>query len=193
MSPHGFDEVLAAARLGQPWALTALYRAYAGPVTGYVRLRTPAEPEDVVSDVFLSAFGALERFRGGESDFRGWLFTIAARRVVDDLRRRGRQVPTTAYDPADDVRAAPAAEEAALDALGAAWARSVLDRLAPDQREVLLLRVLGDLTVDQVADRLGKTRGAVKQLQRRGLAACARILAAEGVPLDGPPTMPWTT
>jgi RNA polymerase sigma factor (sigma-70 family) len=187
MSPrgveHGFDEVLAAARLGQPWALTALYRAYAGPVRGYVRLRSPAEPDDVVSEVFLSAFSALDRFTGGEPDFRGWLFTIAARRVVDDLRRRGRQVPTTPYDPADDDRSAPAAEQSALDALGEQWARRVLDRLAPDQREVLLLRVLGDLTVDQVAEHLGKTRGAVKQLQRRGLAAAARILEDEGVTL----------
>lgn len=180
---HGFDEVLAAARLGQAWALTALFRTYAGPVAGYVRARSPAEVDDLVSEVFTSALTSLDRFTGDEADFRGWLFTIAARRVVDDLRRRSRRVETTSYEPAHDTRTAASAEEHSLDLLGEQWARSVLDQLVPDQREVLLLRVLGDLTVEQVAAQMGKSPGAVKQLQRRGLAAAAKIIEAEGVPL----------
>jgi RNA polymerase sigma-70 factor (ECF subfamily) len=52
----------------------------------------------------------------------------------------------------------------------------VLADLAPDQREVLTLRVVGDLTVEQVADVLGKSRGAVKSLQHRGVAALRRRL-----------------
>lgn len=183
LSAHDFDAVLAAARLGQSWALSALFRAYAGPVAGYVRARSPAEPDDLVSEVFLSAFTSLDRFAGSEADFRGWLFTIAARRVVDDLRRRGRRVQTTSYEPDSDTRTDDSAEDRSLERFGEQWARGVLDRLLPDQREVLLLRVIGDLTVDQVAERLGKTPGAVKQLQRRGLIAAARILEAEGVPL----------
>lgn len=183
MPAEGFEQVLAAARLGQGWALTALWNSYAGPVAGYVRARSPAEVDDLVSEVFTSAFTSLDRFTGGEADFRGWLFTIAARRVVDDLRRRGRRVETTSYEPEADARTAPSAEELSLDRIGEQWARDVLDQLAPDQREVLLLRVLGDLTVEQVAQQLGKTPGAVKQLQRRGLAAAARILEAQGVPL----------
>ena len=178
-----FDVVLAAARLGEGWALTALFRAYAGPVGGYVRARSPAEVDDLVSEVFTSAFTSLDRFTGGEADFRGWLFTIAARRVVDDLRRRGRRVETTSYDPEADDRTDVSAEDRSLDRLGEQWARDVLDQLAPDQREVLLLRVLGDLTVDQIAAQLGKSPGAVKQLQRRGLAAAAKIVQAQGVPL----------
>ena len=180
---HGFDEILAAARLGQPWALDALFRAYSGPVAGYVRARSPAETDDIVSEVFLSALTSLDRFSGDESDFRGWLFTIAGRRVVDDLRRRGRRVETTSYEPETDARTDASAEDRSLDRLGEQWARSVLDRLAPDQREVLLLRVIADLTVEQVATQLGKSPGAVKQLQRRGLAAAAKIVDAEGVPL----------
>ena len=183
VSAQDFDAVLAAARLGESWALTTLFRAYSGAVAGYVRARSPAEPDDLVSEVFLSAFTSLDRFTGGEADFRGWLFTIAARRVVDDLRRRGRRVETTAYEPETDTRTDDSAEDRSLERLGEQWARGVLDRLAPDQREVLLLRVMGDLTVDQVAAQLGKTPGAVKQLQRRGLAAAARIVEAEGVPL----------
>jgi RNA polymerase sigma-70 factor (ECF subfamily) len=61
--------------------------------------------------------------------------------------------------------------------------RALCDRLAPGQRDVLLLRVLGDLTVDQVAGIIGKSRGAVKALQRRGYTTIARLLEREGVPL----------
>jgi len=92
-------------------------------------------------------------------------------------------VPTAAYEPADDVREISSAEQESLDRLGEQWVRAVLDRLAPDQREVLLLRVLGDLTLEQIAQQLGKSVGAVKQLQRRGLAAAQRIVTEEGVPL----------
>jgi RNA polymerase sigma-70 factor (ECF subfamily) len=179
----GFDEALAAARLGQPWALSELFHRYAGPVAGYVRARSPAEPDDLVSEVFTAALTSLDRFTGGEADFRGWLFTIAQRRVVDDLRRRSRRVQTAGYDPADDPRTADSAEATTLEHLGTAWARTVLDRLAPDQREVLLLRIFGDLTVEQVAKVLAKTPGAVKQLQRRGLAAARRLIEQEGIPL----------
>ncbi len=180
---HGFEELLAAAQLGQAWALTALYRAYAGPVAGYVRARTSAEVDDLVSEIFTSVFLGLGTFSGGEPEFRGWLFTIARRRIVDDLRRRSRQVATTTYEHADDPRAVESAETASLDRLGEEWVRSVLDRLAPDQRDVLLLGVLGDLTVEQVAETLGKSVGAVKQLQRRGVAAAAKFPEAEGIPL----------
>jgi RNA polymerase sigma-70 factor (ECF subfamily) len=59
----------------------------------------------------------------------------------------------------------------------------LLAELTPDQRDVLLLRVVADLTVEQVAEVVGKPAGAVKALQRRGLAALRRLVEAEGVPL----------
>ena len=178
-----FADVLRAARLGEAWALETLYRTYAGAVAGYVRARTSSEAEDLVSEVFTSALTSLDRFTGGEADFRGWLFTIAQRRVVDDLRRRSRRVETTSYDPETDDRVVGSAELTSLDRLGEQWVRRVLGELAPDQRDVLLLRILGDLTLEQVAEALDKSVGAVKQLQRRGLIAAARIVEREGVPL----------
>jgi RNA polymerase sigma-70 factor (ECF subfamily) len=61
--------------------------------------------------------------------------------------------------------------------------RRLCESLVPDQRDVLLLRLLGGLTVDEVAATLGKTSGAVKALQRRGYGAISRRLQREGVPL----------
>jgi RNA polymerase sigma-70 factor (ECF subfamily) len=67
--------------------------------------------------------------------------------------------------------------------LGADRVRALCERLVPGQRDVLLLRLLGDLSIEQVAETLGKRTGAVKALQRRGLLAIGRLLEREGVPL----------
>ncbi len=75
------------------------------------------------------------------------------------------------------------AEAAALATLGTERVRRLLEGLAPDQRDVLALRVVADLTVEQIAEALGKSTGAVKALQRRALAALRRRLAEEAVPL----------
>jgi RNA polymerase sigma-70 factor (ECF subfamily) len=78
-------------------------------------------------------------------------------------------------------RAAGNTEAEGLAEVGARWALEAVSRLSPDQRSVLLLRVLGDLAVDDVARILGKSAGAVKSLQRRGLIALARQIDPEGV------------
>jgi RNA polymerase sigma-70 factor (ECF subfamily) len=78
-------------------------------------------------------------------------------------------------------------ETDAATALGEGWVRQVCAQLPADQQTVILLRVLGDLTVEQVANVIGKSPGAVKQLQRRALAALRVRLASQCVPmLDGP-------
>jgi RNA polymerase sigma-70 factor (ECF subfamily) len=61
--------------------------------------------------------------------------------------------------------------------------RDLCERLVPDQRDVLVLRLLGRLTVEEVAAALGKTPGAVKALQRRGFGAIGRMIEREGVPV----------
>jgi len=75
------------------------------------------------------------------------------------------------------------AADQALARIGAEEVHRILEALSPDQRAVLLLRVLGELTVDEVASALGKRPGAVKALQRRGLVAIRRELARQGVTL----------
>lgn len=74
-----------------------------------------------------------------------------------------------------------ALEHEALQRLSAERVRGLCDRLVPDQRDVLLLRLVGGLTLQDVAAALGKSKGAVKALQRRALVG--RIHDREGVPL----------
>jgi RNA polymerase sigma factor (sigma-70 family) len=164
-----FDDVLVAAQAGAPWAFEVLYRDLSPSVTGYLRLHGAAEPDDLASETFLGVFQGLAGFRGDEQALRAWVFTIAHRRLVDDWRRRSRR-PELAPDPGDLTdHVGGDVEDDVLARAGAEAVQSLCAELPPDQRAVLLLRILADLTVDQVAQVLGRSLGAVKQLQRRGL------------------------
>jgi len=176
-----FERVLAAALDDAPWAYERLYRSLSPAICGYLRVQGAADPEDLTSEVFLGAFGNLRSFAGDEGAFRSWVFTIAHRRLTDERRASGcrplradAEVPDTA---GGDV------EEDALRRLSAERVRALCAGLAPDQGDVLLLRLVSGLTVESVAGILGKSPGAVKALQRRGLCALRTRLEREGVPL----------
>ena len=177
------DELLLAARAGQPWAFGDIWRSLAPAVHGFLRSRGAGEPEDLTSEVFLAAFKALPSFEGCGQDFRGLVFTIARRRVVDELRARARRPRPLPWSERDDDRTVASAEETALDHVAGDDVRTLLDTLAPDQRDVLTMRIFGDLTVEQVAAALGKSVGAVKQLQRRGLEALRRRQGPDARPV----------
>ncbi len=184
---ESFASVLAAARTGAPWAFERLWRALAPSVAGYLRLQGAFEPDDLTSEVFLSVLTGLESFEGDEDRFRSWVFTIAHRRLVDDWRRRGRRPPLAdGAGPNEHRKAEPAGgdvEDEALRRLSEQRVRRMCELLAPDQRDVLLLRMVAGMSLDQTAEALGKTTIAVKALQHRGVAAVRRHLEREGVSL----------
>ena len=161
-----FEQTLESARTGTPWALGALYRRYQPGLLRLLAVIAPHQAEDIASDVWLEVAGALPRFSGDEGAFRGWLATVARRRVIDAHRRSGRIRPTrpgqerTEDDTVDDLASA------------SAMAR-VVSVLSAEQADVILLRV-GGLDVDEVARVLGKQPGAVRSLQHRALRRLAR-------------------
>jgi RNA polymerase sigma factor (sigma-70 family) len=177
-----FAAVLRAARVGEEWAWRALYGEFAPALLGYLRARRAEQPEDVLGEVWLQIVRDLPSFDGGKLEFRAWAFTIAHHRLLDERRRSARRPaePT----PAPEIeRLGPLGdtEEDALRALSAERVGRLLAKLSPDQQNVLLLRVLGELTSEQVAQVIGKTAGAVKALQRRGLEAIKSELERERV------------
>ena len=166
-----FDEILSAAQAGAAWAFEVLYRDLAPTVTGYLRLHGAAEPDDLASETFLGVFTGLAGFRGDEDALRAWVFTIAHRRLIDDWRRRSRR-PQLADDPGDLAgHVGGDVEDDVLARVGAETVHDLCRRLPDDQRAVLLLRILADLTVEQVAQAMSRSVGSVKALQRRGLRA----------------------
>ena len=194
-----FDDVLAAAQAGAAWAFEVLYRDLAPSVTGYLRLHGAAEPDDLASETFIGVFTGLSGFSGDEAALRGWVFTIAHRRLVDDWRRRSRR-PQVADDPGDLAEFCGGdVEDDALSGLGTETVHRMCAELPDDQRSVLLLRILADLTIEQVAQAMGRSVGATKALQRRGLRTLRTRLEASPekiptprVPLRGPVAMTVT-
>jgi RNA polymerase sigma-70 factor (ECF subfamily) len=184
MSPERFTSLLESARQGSEAAWQELYDGLAPVVLGYLRANGAPDPEDVLSEVFLQVARDIATFDGEEPGFRSWVFTIAHHRLIDARRHSARRpVELSAEPPEPRGRADDAAEEA-LNRIGADEVTRVLGALSEDQRTVLLLRIVGDLSIEDVAKALGKRPGAVKALQRRGLAAVKRELGRRrGVPL----------
>src|SRR5262249_22218343 len=118
-----------------------------------------------------------------ESAFRAWAFTIVRRRLLD-LRRTSARRRTDPVDPIDLAEAGDVGnvEEEATASLEASWAVDLItSSLSRDQADVVLLRVLGDLSVDQVAELLGKRPGTIRVLQHRALRRLAEALRKERV------------
>ena len=175
------DTTVDAARAGAEWAWTMIYDELAGPVLGYLRGLGAYEPEDLTGEVFLQAVRDLGRFQGGAGDFRAWIFTIAHHRFLDERRRVKRRPVDPAPDETITERLPPVdAETPALEAIAEGHVRAIIEALVPAQREVMLLRIIGGLTIDEIVRAVGKRPGAVKALQRRAIEAIRRSLADAG-------------
>lgn len=181
MSEEVFDTVLDAARSNAPWAFERLYHAVAPDVAGYLRMRGAADPDGLTNEVMLGVFRGLSSFSGDSTGFRSWVFTIAHHRLVDERRRRSARPSTTELLDHHPEPLAGDVEHEAIAELTTEHVGRLLAALTDEQRDVVLLRVVADLSVEQVADVLGKREGAIKMLQRRGLAALRQALETERV------------
>jgi len=176
-----FPAAIAAARHRAPWALELIYTTLAPAVAGMLRVQGAAEPDDLTSEVFVGVLRNLDAFEGDEAAFRAWVFTIAYRRLADERRRTRRRPPAVPFDEHADIASSVDVEADVSRALATERVRRLCDRLAPAQRDVLVLRLFGRLTVTEVARVLGTSPSAVKSLQRRGYATLARLVEREGV------------
>lgn len=176
---EAFEGILAAARTGAEWAWSALYRELSPAVLGYLRAQRAREPEDLTGEVFYQVVRSLGQFEGDEAAFRSWVFVIAHRKLIDDARYRKRRPVEPSDTPRlrDGVRAGNVEQEA-LDRLSTAALDSLLAQLTDDQRSVLLLRILADLSTEETARALGKRKGAVEALQHRALARLRKTLSS---------------
>jgi RNA polymerase sigma factor (sigma-70 family) len=137
------------------------------------------DPESVTHEVFLALYQVFDRIEGGDGDVRTMTFSIAHARVVDHHRARARQPYLVGFDPDSDPRHSPSAEESAADRLGARGVFELVDTLGDEQREAVLLRIVAGLTLEETAQIMDKSVGAIKQLQRRALESLRNSLAGE--------------
>lgn len=182
MTISEFDGVLAAAQEGSEWAWDLLVRDVGPRLIGFFRTRGVADPEGLAGDVFADLARNIAGFDGDEAGFRSWVFVIAYRRMTDEWRRQRRRPDETPSGlTTEPVCVAPSAEDEALETLAGVEALRMLEVLTDDQRDVISLRVVAGLTLVETAHVVGKPVGAVKALQRRGIAALRREIVRQGV------------
>ena len=153
------------------WTAEQAYDQLAPAVRGYFRGRGGRDPDDLTGDVFVNVTRGIGSFRGDAVALRRWVFTIAHNRLVDELRRAGHD-PHVWTDMPPESASAEVAVVVVDEILLAALAQ-----LGDDQREVVVLRFVADLPLKDVARIVGKSSGAVKMLQGRGLARLSELLA----------------
>lgn len=175
--------IITAAREGAPWAWRKLHDELAGPLEGYLRVRGARNPEDLVSEVFVDLARNIADFEGDLAKFRSWAFVVAHHRLIDDRRRKSRRPTEVAMENVAPEAAPDDPETEALGRLSDDRVRHLFESLTPDQRDVLSLRIIGELTLAETAEALGKRVGAVKALQRRALQALRKKIENEGVTL----------
>jgi RNA polymerase sigma-70 factor (ECF subfamily) len=176
------DSTVAAAQAGEQSAFREVYETLAPAVTGYLRSHGATDPEGLTSEVFLALFRTLPRLRGGASGLRTFTFSVAHARLVDEHRARSRMPVHTAYDPAQDPRVSRSAETEALDRWDAPdGVLALVAALGEAQREVVTLRVVAGLSLEETAAVIGRSVGSVKQLQRRALLSLKALASERGV------------
>jgi len=148
-----------------------IYDELAPSVLGYFRSRGARSPEDLTGDVFVKVAAGREGFRGDRAALRRWVFTIAHNRLVDEYRAVGPRRETSVSRIPETVTI----DEVPLDA----ELLRALASINEQQREVVVLRFVADLSTKDVAKIIGKRAGAVKMLQARGLEALAAALSKE--------------
>jgi RNA polymerase sigma-70 factor (ECF subfamily) len=157
------EQALVEAAKSDPARFGDLYEAYFHRIYAFVflRVRERAAAEDVTAEVFRNALAALAGFEWRGFSFGTWLYRIAANEIADHFTKRAREEgAAVAVEPSQD-ESRRIEERATLYHL--------VDDLPPDQRRVVVMRFGEEKSIREVARDLGRTEGAVKQLQWRAL------------------------
>ena len=160
-------------------ALGELYDLYAPRIYAYVyrRVSNPHLAEDLTGDVFVRVIQAVQSERFWHTSFQAWLYRIAHNLVVDYYRRR----PSVVESELDEriIAAKDDLASAVADRLSHRHLCTAINRLTPDQQQVLALRFGEGMTARETAKVMDKSTGAVEALQHRALAALRRVLDKE--------------
>jgi RNA polymerase sigma factor (sigma-70 family) len=155
------------ARAGEPGAFDGLVRWIEQPLVAFLDARGADDPRGMANEVLLRVLRGITAFTGGGVQFRAWVFQIARNMLVDEHRYRSRRpdmVPTLPEELPEG-----AAPEVADRIDERERMEALLDNLTDEQREVLLLRIVAGLSVEETAQVMGRRHGAVRALQHRGL------------------------
>lgn len=172
------ESALIAAACSDPDALAQLYDRTVPAVYrfAYSLVRDHAHAEDLTAEAYRRAIAALPRYEDRGRPFSAWLFTLVRNLAIDSGRRGAREMPLLDHDvPADGWLGEALASAEDRDALHAAMAR-----LNVDQRTVLVLRFGREWSCGKVAEEMGRSEAAVKQLSYRAFNRLRQLMEEDG-------------
>ena len=151
-----------------------VYERYFELVYAYVarRVRERAATEDLTSEVFRKALANIQRFKWTGAPFGAWLLRIAANLIADRAKRHARDEgrdlsPTAGTSPREAESPLESQQVQLEDAERRAWVMRMVGELPEDQRRVVRMRFGEEKSISEIASVLGRSEGAVKQLQLR--------------------------
>lgn len=160
-----YDQLVQEAVLGSDAAFTSLWRHFQPRMVRYLAMFTN-EPEDLSSEVWIKIAGSIGKFQGDATAFKGWIYTIARNAATDLARTKKRQGTTVELTETDWT-----SENSTMVEI-----MDLIKRLPKDYAEVILLRVVAELEVTDVAKIVGKEPGNVRVLTHRGLKQLSEML-----------------
>ena len=166
------------ARGGDSEAFGQLYDHYHSSVYRFLYYRVGSVPlaEDLTAETFFRALRSMSSFRWQGKDFGAWLMTIARNLAMDHFKAGRTRLEQTTEDMGTLDTTTEGPENAVLSLLTNEALLEALSQLPTEQRECLVMRFLQGLSIAETADVLGRSAGAVKQLQLRGVRNLAKIL-----------------
>jgi RNA polymerase sigma-70 factor (ECF subfamily) len=181
MQPDQESALLERVKAYDQEAIAEVYDRYSQRIYNYLyhRLGNANLAEDLTATVFVRMLEAVRSSKAWRTSFSGWLYRIAHNLVVDHFRSglQSRNVPLDDWSIMSDEHPADSAEES----IAHERLRGAIGRLTEDQGVVITLKFLEGMSNSEVAVLVGKTEGAVKSLQFRGLAALRRIIGEQGI------------
>lgn len=166
------------ARTGDKDAFGLLYDHYHVSVYRFIyyRTRSTTLAEDLTSETFFRALRSMNNFRWQGRDFGAWLMTIARNLTTDHFKAGRTRLETTTEDMGVHDSTTEGPEHAVMASLTNEVLVEAMKELPPEQRDCLVMRFLQGLSISETAKALGRSDGAVKQLQLRGVRNLAKLM-----------------
>lgn len=166
------------ARRGDAEAFGALYDHYSPAVYRFVYYRVNSQvlAEDLTSETFFRALRSVSKFTWQGKNFGAWLTTIARNLIADHYKSSRARLEITTDDFTGHEQTSAAPEDEVLQAATNSILRQALTKLPAEQQECLVLRFLNGSSISETAEAMGRSAGAVKQLQLRAVRSLAKQL-----------------
>jgi len=168
---------------GDREALEALYLLHFDRIYSYLHLSVGNrhDAEDLTTQTFLKMLEKIGSFKWQSAPFSAWLFRIAHNLAMDHFRARRRWQPEEEV-PEPPGEEEPSAELAAMQTIGRESMLKLIERLSPEQQQVLTLKFVFNLPNAEVGAILDKTEGAIKSLQHRALVSLQKQIQQQEAP-----------